>query len=141
MSLAEEWNCCWMIRKFEENGRVYITFHPPTMVLVRPQRSKRRHTTEEPKEEKPRLDHIRATQNWTAHTRGLSNPFGAADSSLNGILEFGRFGIVLTRYARENDDSRVARVGVDATLPFCTGHFVRRQLRTHLSKALQWNFC
>jgi len=87
MSLAEEWN-----------------FHPPTMALVRPQRWRRRHTTEEPKEEKPSLDHIRATQNWAAHTRGLSNPFGAADSSLNDILEFGRFGIVLTRYARENDD-------------------------------------
>lgn len=92
-----------MIRNLEENGRVYITFHPPTMPLVRPQRRRSKHTAEEPKEEKPRLDHIRATQNWTAHTRGLGNPVGAADSSLNDILDFGRFGIVLTRYASEND--------------------------------------
>lgn len=73
------------------------------MALVRPQRWKRMHTTEDPKEEKPSPDHIRATQNWTAHTRGLSNPFGAADSSLNDILEFGLFAIELTRHAREND--------------------------------------
>ncbi len=46
---------------------------------------------------------ITYVQRKTGHTRGLGNPVGAADSSLNDILDFGRFGIVLTRYASEND--------------------------------------
>lgn len=47
---------------------------------------KQQHTTEEIKEEKPSLDHIRAAQNLTAHPQGLSNPFGAPDPNLNDIL-------------------------------------------------------
>ena len=46
------------------------------------------HTTEEPKEEKPSLDHIRARQNRIALARGLSTPFGEADSNLSDILGF-----------------------------------------------------
>lgn len=85
------------------------------------ERMEKEHTTEEPKEEKPSLDHIRATQNWTQLTRGGSALLSERPTQTWTIsLTLGALGLYRLDIVAIMMVSRVATVGVDATLSSCS---------------------
>lgn len=141
ISWAEGWNCCWMIRKLEEDWRVYIPFLPPTLTLIRSKRRRSNIQLRNPKEKSQAL--ITYVQRKTDQLpRGVSAILSDRPTQPWMIsLTLGALGLYKLNILASMMVSRVARVGVDATLPSYTVHIVRGQLRMHFSKALQWDFC